>query len=65
MDDVGTFYVHMVYFMAIRHILWTIGTFCDHLVYIWVNLVCCTKVKSGNTDPTDGKGVQPEAIKLA
>jgi hypothetical protein len=29
------FYGHVVYFMAIWHILWTIGTFYSHLVYIF------------------------------
>jgi hypothetical protein len=42
MEDVGIFYGHLVYFIAIWYILWQIGTFFRHLVYFSV-LVCCTK----------------------
>jgi hypothetical protein len=33
MENVGIFYVHLVYFTAIGNILWPFGMFCDHLVY--------------------------------
>jgi hypothetical protein len=33
MEDVGTFYGHLVYFMAIRHILRPIGISKGNLVY--------------------------------
>jgi hypothetical protein len=33
-EDVGLFmYVHLVYFTAICHILWTFGIFTGYLVY--------------------------------
>jgi hypothetical protein len=38
MEDVGIFFGHLVYFVAIWYILWPIGIFCGHLVYfvtIW------------------------------
>jgi hypothetical protein len=37
-EDVGIFYGHLVYFMAIWYILWPFGIFYGHLVYfvaIW------------------------------
>jgi hypothetical protein len=49
MEDVGTFYDHLVYFAAICYTLWPFGIFCGNLVYfmvIWYIfpvLVCCTK----------------------
>jgi hypothetical protein len=51
MEDVGIFYGHLVYFMAIRFILWQFSIFYAHLVYfgvIWYIcpvLVSCTKKK--------------------
>jgi hypothetical protein len=33
MEDVGIFYVSLVYFMAIWYILWPFGIFSGHLVY--------------------------------
>jgi hypothetical protein len=33
MENVGIFYDHLVYFMAIGNTLWPIGIFCGHLVY--------------------------------
>jgi hypothetical protein len=33
MENVGIFYVPLVYFTAIGHILWPFGMFCDHFVY--------------------------------
>jgi hypothetical protein len=38
MEDVGVYYGHLVYFVAIWDISWLFGTFCGHLVYfvaIW------------------------------
>jgi hypothetical protein len=38
MEDVGIFYGHLVYIVAIWYILWPFGTYCGHLVYfvaIW------------------------------
>jgi hypothetical protein len=57
MDDVGIFYVHSVYFVAIWYVLRPFGMFCVHLAYIMYGylvyfirfgtffpfLVCCTK----------------------
>jgi hypothetical protein len=39
MDDVGMFYGHLVYFMAIWYILWLFGIFYGYLVYFMVILV--------------------------
>jgi hypothetical protein len=36
MEDVGIFYGHLVYFTAIKYILWLVGIFSPFLV-------CCTK----------------------
>jgi hypothetical protein len=33
MEDVGIFYGHMVYFIAIWYILWPLGIFYGYLVY--------------------------------
>jgi hypothetical protein len=33
MENLGTFYDHLVYFTAIVSILWPFGIFCGHLVY--------------------------------
>jgi hypothetical protein len=33
MEDVGTFYGHLVYFTSIWYILWTFGIFYGHLEY--------------------------------
>jgi hypothetical protein len=33
MEDVGTFYDHLVHFAAIWYILWPFGIFYSHLVY--------------------------------
>jgi hypothetical protein len=32
-EDVGIFYWHLYYFMAIWYILWPFGIFCGNLVY--------------------------------
>jgi hypothetical protein len=42
MEDVGTFYGHLVHFTAFCYILWTFGRICGNLVYFHV-LVFCTK----------------------
>jgi hypothetical protein len=50
MEDAGAFCGHLVYFtcshlvcfMVIWYILWSLGIFYGHMVYIPV-LVCCTK----------------------
>jgi hypothetical protein len=42
MEDVGTFYGHLVYFMAIRHILRPIGI-SKVIWYILPVLVSCSK----------------------
>jgi hypothetical protein len=33
MEDVGIFYDHLIYFMAIRYTSWPFGIFYGHLVY--------------------------------
>jgi hypothetical protein len=33
MDNVGIFYIHLVYFTALWYILWQFGTICGYLVY--------------------------------
>jgi hypothetical protein len=33
MENVGIFYIHLVYFMAIGNIVWPFGIFCGNLVY--------------------------------
>jgi hypothetical protein len=43
MEDVGIFYGHSVYFMAIWYILWLFGIFYGYLVYFSPVLVCCTE----------------------
>jgi hypothetical protein len=35
MEDVGIFYVHLVYFSAICNILWPLGIFTGHLAYFF------------------------------
>jgi hypothetical protein len=35
MKNLGTFYYHLVYFMAIGNMLWPFGIFCGHLVYLY------------------------------
>jgi hypothetical protein len=42
MENVGIFYVHLVYFTAIWIILRTFGTFCGYLVHSPRFLVRCT-----------------------
>jgi hypothetical protein len=37
MEDVGLYYDHLVYYTAIRKILWPFGIFCGRLVYFMVN----------------------------
>jgi hypothetical protein len=32
MENLGTFYDHLVYFTAVGNILWPFGVFCGHLV---------------------------------
>jgi hypothetical protein len=49
MEDIGTFYDHLVDFATIWYILWPFGIFYGHLVYLWSFgiffpvLVCCSK----------------------
>jgi hypothetical protein len=33
MEEVGIFYIHLVYFTIFCYILWTFGIVCDNLVY--------------------------------
>jgi hypothetical protein len=40
MEDVDIFYGHLVYFTAIRNILWPLGMV---VWYVFPLLVCCTK----------------------
>jgi hypothetical protein len=42
MEDVGIFYVHLVYFTFICHFLWIFGMFPGYLVY-FSGLVCYSK----------------------
>jgi hypothetical protein len=54
MEDLRILYCHLAYFTAIWPILWPIGLFCDHLVYIFcgylvyfpVFFVCMLTVKN-------------------
>jgi hypothetical protein len=39
-EDAGICYGQFVFFMAKWYIVWTIGTFCGHLVHIFPVLVC-------------------------
>jgi hypothetical protein len=34
MEDVGLFYGHLVYVVAIWYMLWPFGICCGHLVYV-------------------------------
>jgi hypothetical protein len=43
MEDVGTFYDHLVYFATTWYSLWPFGIFYGHLAYIYIFWVCCTK----------------------
>jgi hypothetical protein len=36
MEDFGIFYGRLVYFVAVRYILWPFGIFCGRLVYFMV-----------------------------
>jgi hypothetical protein len=47
MEDVGIFYVHLVYFTDIYYILWPFGTFYGCLVY-FSRFGMLYKEKSGN-----------------
>jgi hypothetical protein len=55
--NVGIFYGHLEYFMAIWKILWPSGLIFGRLVYlviicyIFPNLVCLDQDKSGNPGP--------------
>jgi hypothetical protein len=57
MEDVGIFYGHLVYLMAILYISWSFGVFCGHLVYFVASCYILTgfgilyKEKSGNPAP--------------
>jgi hypothetical protein len=42
LEDVGTFYGHLLYFTAITYILWPFGIFCGYLPHFPV-LACRTK----------------------
>jgi hypothetical protein len=42
MEDVGTFYDHLVYFTTIWYVLLPFGTFMV-IWYVFPVLVCCTK----------------------
>jgi hypothetical protein len=48
MVNVGMFYDHLEYFMAIWYNLWLFGIVCGHLLYIFPNLECLDQEKSGN-----------------
>jgi hypothetical protein len=43
MENVGIFYVYLVYFTAIGNILSPFGIFFNHFVHFSPVLVCCTK----------------------
>jgi hypothetical protein len=47
MVNVGIFYDHLEYFMAIWYNLWPFGIDCGHLLY-FSNLECLDQEKSGN-----------------
>jgi hypothetical protein len=49
MEDVGIFYVHLVYFTSIQYILWTLGIFCVNLVHLSPFGILYQE-KSGNPD---------------
>jgi hypothetical protein len=49
MVNVGIFYDHFEYFMAIWYNLWPFGIVCGHLLHIFFpNLECLDQEKSGN-----------------
>jgi hypothetical protein len=54
MEDVGTFYGHLVYFMAIWYVIRTLGIFCGNLVY-FPRFGTLYQEKSGNPDSSGGK----------
>jgi hypothetical protein len=47
MANVGLFYDHLEYFMAIWYNLWSFGIVCG---YIFPNFVCLDQGKSGNPE---------------
>jgi hypothetical protein len=47
MVNVGIFYDHLEYFMAICYNFWPFGIVCGHLLY-FSNLVCLDKETSGS-----------------
>jgi hypothetical protein len=49
MKEVGKFYGHVIYFTAIRHILWSFGIFCGNLVS-FPRFGILLQEKSGNPD---------------
>jgi hypothetical protein len=51
MENVDLFYSHLLYFMDIWYILWTLGIFYGHLVYfvvIYSHFGMLYQEKSGN-----------------
>jgi hypothetical protein len=49
MEGVVLFYVHLVYFTALCHSLWSFGIFSGHLVYFF-HFGMLLQEKSGNPD---------------
>jgi hypothetical protein len=67
MENVGIFYVHVVYFTAIWYTLWTFGIFCGNLVYFVVyfsRFGMLYKEKSGNPDVYLQRELVPWLIRL-
>jgi hypothetical protein len=59
MVNVGIFYGHLEYFMAIWYNLWPVGIVCGHLLF-FPNLECLGKENSGNPVPEFGFSQQNE-----
>jgi hypothetical protein len=49
MEDVGTFYGHLVNFPVIWHVLWQFGT-CSHVLVHFTRFGMLYQEKSGNPD---------------
>jgi hypothetical protein len=70
MDDVGIFYGHLSYFMAICPFLWPFGKFCVHLVHFMIILYITPSLpfgmfyheKSGNPANLCTRGSCDDAI---
>jgi hypothetical protein len=63
MENVGIFYDHLEYYMAIWYNLWPFVIVCDHLLYfsIFPVLVCLDPEKSGNP----GRNLSSECFRKA